>query len=87
MQSIHFVCLIICIHVNLSSGESITSCANKFQYQREGNEWIGLVQVQVHNNSSSTKIFKFEFLLTLPGQLPSVSKNYFQFTCNFTKGM
>lgn len=66
------VCALLCILVDYSSGDSgipLSPCENMFQYQREGNEWFGLVQVQ---STLSRQTMKLEIFLSLPGQLPSV---------------
>lgn len=74
------VCALLCILVNHSSGDNgipSSPCQNMFQYQREGNEWFGLVQVQ---SSLSRQTMKLELFLSLLGQLPSVIISFISIT-------
>lgn len=68
----YFACLILCIHVNLSSeqtGLPSSPCPNLFQYQHDGYEWYGLVQIP---NLDLGPTRKLEVNLSLASQLPSV---------------
>ncbi|XP_037051941.1 serine protease gd-like [Bradysia coprophila] len=74
-MKLHLVCfvyVILGVHGTNSSEKTsdavLSSCSNMLQYQRDGNEWFGLVQVQSPN---ATKTLKLELLLSLPGRLPS----------------
>ncbi len=64
--------VIWCSHVIHLSGETLNSCNNTLQYQREGNETVGWIEIQ---SPPSTKTLKLDIVLSLPGQLPSVG-NY-----------
>lgn len=68
---IYIVCVILCVHVDRSSEQSIPAnpCPNMFQYQREGYEYVGFAQVQSLPLGQTTKL---EVMLSLRAKLPSV---------------
>lgn len=69
---IYIVCVILCVHVDRSSEQSgipTSPCQSIFQYQREGYDWIGLVQIQSLPLGQAMKV---EVMLSLRAKLPSV---------------
>lgn len=70
---IYLVCVILCIHVDYSieqNGLPASPCPGMFQYQHDGSEWYGSLQVQgVPLGQTTTKL---QVVLSLPAALPSV---------------
>lgn len=69
---IYWMCVILlCVHVDHSNEQNIPSspCQDMFQYQRDGYEFIGLVQMQ---SLPLGQAMKLEVMLSLRAKLPSV---------------
>lgn len=65
---IHLLCVLFCVNAD-QYRIYFNPCPHLFKYQREGVEWIGLVQV---NSLPLGKTMKFDVILSLPAKLPFV---------------